>query len=114
MLAALQAWMSLDEGIEVSEIQYQSPQWNQPRRMVVVRQKIKDRPMAGGKTLRLFKDEECYRQYRYTACITNLTLSAPDVWRLYRGRADSENPCATEPSPLEHTSKNRKKSTSSN
>ena len=91
MLAAHQGWMPLDEGIEVSEMQYQSPLWKQPRRMVVVRQKIKDRPKAAGKTLRLFKDEEYYRQYRYTAYITNLTLSAPDVWRLYRGRSDSEN-----------------------
>jgi hypothetical protein len=59
--------------------------------MIVVRQKIKDRTKASGRTLRLFKEEEYYRQYRYTAYITNLTLSASDVWRLYRGRAESEN-----------------------
>jgi hypothetical protein len=41
--------------------------------------------------LKFFKDEEYYRQYRYTAYITHLTLPAPEVWRLYRGRADSEN-----------------------
>jgi hypothetical protein len=91
LIANNQAWVQVDEGIEISEIQYLSPLWNKARRMVVVRQKIKDRPKAAGKTLRLFKEEEYYRQYRYTAYITNLTLSAPDVWRLYRGRAESEN-----------------------
>jgi hypothetical protein len=91
MLANNQTWMAIDEGIEISEIQYQSPLWDKSRRMVVVRQKIKNRPKAAGKTLKLFKDEEYYRQYRYSAYITNLTLAAADVWRLYRGRGDSEN-----------------------
>jgi hypothetical protein len=91
IIAANQTWLTVDEGIEISELQYQSPQWEKARRMVVVRQKIKHRPKASGKTLKLFKDEEYYRQYRYTAYITNLALPAPEVWRLYRGRADSEN-----------------------
>ncbi|HOR38694.1 MAG TPA: transposase, partial [Paludibacteraceae bacterium] len=29
--------------------------------------------------------------YRYTCYVTTLKLSAPDVWRLYRGRANCEN-----------------------
>jgi hypothetical protein len=91
MLAANQAWMTLDEGIEISEMQYQSPLWEKPRRMVIVRQKIKNRPKAAGKTLKLFNDEEFYRQFRYSAYVTNLSLSAADIWRLYRGRGDAEN-----------------------
>ena len=59
--------------------------------MVIVRQKIKDRPNAIGKTLTLFDDESIYRQYRYTAYFTTLKLSATEVWRLYRNRADAEN-----------------------
>ncbi|BBE18614.1 hypothetical protein AQPE_2777 [Aquipluma nitroreducens] len=59
--------------------------------MVVVRQKIEKRPKAAGKMLKLFQDEDYYRQYRYSAYITNLTMSASDVWRLYRGRGDAEN-----------------------
>lgn len=90
-LAAHKEWLTVDEGIEVGEMQYQSPLWDQPRRMVIVRQKIKQRPKAAGKTLKLFKDEEYYRQYRYTAYVTNMTLAATEIWRLYRGRADSEN-----------------------
>lgn len=57
----------------------------------MVRQRIKDRPNATGKTLRLFADEEYLRQYRYSANITNLTLSPDNVWRLYRGHGDAEN-----------------------
>jgi hypothetical protein len=59
--------------------------------MVVVRQLIKERPQAAGKTLRLFADEEIYNQYRYGCYVTNMTLPAAEIWRLYRGRADSEN-----------------------
>lgn len=91
LLSSQQAWLAVDDGIEVSETPYQSPQWEQPRRMVMVRQRVVERPQAPGKTLRLFNDEQYYRQYRYTAYITNLSLSATEVWRLYRGRADSEN-----------------------
>lgn len=90
-VAGLRRWIKLDEGIEVSEMSYQSPSWDKPRRIVVVRQRIKDRPNATGKQPRLFKDDEVLNRYRYSAYITNLTLSAADVWRLYRGRADAEN-----------------------
>jgi hypothetical protein len=91
MLASNQTWITLDEGIEISEINYQAVGWSKTRRMVIVRQKIKTRPKAAGKMLKLFEDEAYYRQYRYSAYITNLTLSAADVWRLYRGRGDAEN-----------------------
>ena len=91
IISSEQTWLSLADGIEVSETKYQSPLWENSRRMVIVRQTIKDRPKAPGKTLRLFKDESYYRQYRYTAYITNMKLSPAEIWRLYRGRADAEN-----------------------
>jgi len=91
IIAGNHTWISLDEGIEISEFQYQGLQWDKSRRMIVVRQKIKTRPKAAGKMLKLFDDEEYYRQYRYSAYVTNLTLAAADVWRLYRGRGDAEN-----------------------
>ncbi|MFT4224764.1 transposase [Dysgonomonas sp.] len=59
--------------------------------MVVIRQRIKERPQATGKQLKLFKDDAYYRQYRYTAYFTNVKLPATEVWRLYRARADAEN-----------------------
>jgi IS4 transposase len=70
---------------------YQSPTWNKPRRIVIVRRRIKDRPKATGQQPQLYKDDEEMNRYRYAAYITNLTLSVADVWRLYRVRADVEN-----------------------
>jgi hypothetical protein len=84
-------WLRLDSGIEIAEILYPNPLWGKPRRMIMVRQEIKERPQCTGKTLRLFKDEGIYKQYRYSCYITNLQLSAADVWRLYRQRAEAEN-----------------------
>jgi len=91
IISGNQVWITLDEGIEISELQYKGLLWEKPRRMIVVRQKIEKRPKAAGKMLRLFQDEDYFRQYRYSAYITNLTLSAADIWRLYRGRGDAEN-----------------------
>jgi len=59
--------------------------------MIAVRQKIEQRPNATGKQLSLFDDVIDYNGYRYTCYITNLTLGAAEVWRLYRGRANCEN-----------------------
>jgi len=84
-------WVVLDTGIEICEHVYQSKSWGKPRRIVIVRQKIKDRPQATGKQLSLFPEEEIFRNYRYSAYITNLKLPAAEVWRLYRGRGDAEN-----------------------
>lgn len=91
IISSQQSWLALDNGIEISDTMYQSPEWDKPRRMVIVRQYIKERPNASGKMLRLFKEEEYYRQYRYTAYITSLKLAPAEIWRLYRGRAEAEN-----------------------
>jgi len=91
LAAACQCWFSLDDGIEVSETSYQGKEWEEPRRMILVRQHIPQRPKASGKQLRLFSDDEIYNNYRYQCFITNLALPAAEVWRLYRGRADAEN-----------------------
>lgn len=84
-------WMKLDEGIEICDTWYQSPSWDAPRRLVIVRQKITVRPKATGKVLRLFEDDEIIGGYRHSAYVTSLTLPSPEVWRLYRGRANCEN-----------------------
>jgi hypothetical protein len=84
-------WVVLDTGIEICEQIYQSESWAKPRRIVIVRQKIKDRPKATGKQLSLFSEEEIHRNYRYSAFVTNMKIPAAEVWRLYRGRSDAEN-----------------------
>jgi len=56
-------------------------------RLVVLRQRVTDRPNAGGKKLLEVPG------YKFQALRTNLpaTLSALEVWRRYNGRADIEN-----------------------
>ncbi|MFD2733598.1 IS1380 family transposase, partial [Pedobacter alpinus] len=79
-------WIILDTGIEICEQMYQSESWSKARRIVIVRQRIKDRPKATGKQLRLFIEEEIHMNYRYSAYVTPMKLAPAEIWRLYRGR----------------------------
>jgi hypothetical protein len=91
LIAASTNWIVLDTGIEICEQVYQSQSWTKPRRLIIVRQRVKDRPKAKGKQLRLFAEEEIYKNYRYAAYVTSLKLAPSEIWRLYRGRGDAEN-----------------------
>lgn len=84
-------WTVLDTGIEICEQLYQSDSWNKARRIVIVRQRVKDRPQATGKQLGLFLEEEIHKNYRYSAYVTDMKLAPAEIWRLYRGRGDAEN-----------------------
>lgn len=84
-------WLCLDNGIEIAELDYQAENWDKPRRIVVVRQKIADRPKATGKQLSLFEEDTIIGQYRFSAYVTNMDLPTRVIWDSYRGRADSEN-----------------------
>ena len=70
-------------GLEVQEVELDQP----GRRLIVVRQRIEQRPDAGGKTLLDVPG------YRFQALVTNLprSVDALSVWRQYNGRADLEN-----------------------
>lgn len=92
VLVTQQGWWMLDEGIELVSFDYQSPSWKQPRRLVGVRQHLKHRATAKGKTLSLFADDPAQGVYRYGALITDLALPAQHIlWRTFRRRADCEN-----------------------
>ena len=91
LIGSRQNWLVLDEGIEVCELNWQGDKWKAPRKMIVVRQHIAQRPKAAGKTLSLFADEQVYHHYRYSAYFTNLEFAPAEIWRLYRGRGDAEN-----------------------
>ena len=91
MISLHQNWLPIDKGIEICETTYQAEYWENPRRIVVVRQKLEDRSTAVGKTLNIFQGTQDYYRHRYTAYVTDLKLPAVEVWRLYRGRGDSEN-----------------------
>ena len=90
-IAGLRTWLKIEDGIEIAEFEYQAQDWDVPRRMVAVRQKTATRPNAVGKQLSLFEDDIQINGYRYTCYVTSLSLRAPDVWRLYRQRANCEN-----------------------
>ena len=91
LIAGNEAWLHIDEGIEICEKEYQAESWGKARRLVIVRQKISVRPQATGKTLSLFPEMEEYKNYRYSAYFTNIDYAPSEVWRLYRGRGDAEN-----------------------
>jgi hypothetical protein len=78
-------WVKLREGVEVAEIGYTGYEWSKQRRLVLVRQEIERRPKALGKELFNLPG------YKYQAYVTTLGLAPAEVWRLYRGRGDSEN-----------------------
>ena len=84
-------WQEVSNGIQVAELSYQPHGWDQAVRFVVVRQHIGRKQGAAGKTLSLFADDPDLQGWRYGAMVTDLTLPALEVWRLYRGRADCEN-----------------------
>lgn len=71
------------EGFEVQEAGTEKP----GRRLIMIRQRITERPQAGGKLLLETPG------YRFQALWTNLpsTVSPLEVWRRYNGRADIEN-----------------------
>jgi hypothetical protein len=79
-----QLWQSTEiEGMEIQEVSWDGT----GERLIVIRQRIAQRPEAGGKTLLDVPG------YRFQALVTDLSdrFSPLDVWRRYNGRADSEN-----------------------
>lgn len=84
-IQAIRNWIKVDGGIECAEFEYQAGSWSKTRRISVIRQLVEDRPNSCGKYLFDMRD------WRYQAYVTNLRLPVPEVWRLYRHRADSEN-----------------------
>ena len=92
----LQNWEQIDPGIEIAEFefQHQDKKWNKQRRYVVVRQQTSQRPKAIGKQPALFKELDELNCYRFSLYITNeikSDVSAQQVWREYRPRANDEN-----------------------
>ncbi|MFA5138367.1 MAG: IS1380 family transposase [Elusimicrobiota bacterium] len=84
-IAGVRQWLDVGDGVAVSEFQYEGMRWKKARRMVVVRQELKQRPNALGKLLLEVPG------YKFSAFVTTLDLPPAEVWRLYNGRGDSEN-----------------------
>lgn len=88
LLVQTTTWQPTDlPGTEVTELQHQAWSWSRPRRVILLRHRVADRPEAGGRILL-----EC-PGYRYQMLVTSLpeSVAGLTVWRRYNGRADSEN-----------------------
>lgn len=84
-VAKVTTWRDLEPGIAVAETLFQAQGWNIARRVVLVRQRAKDKDFIRGREL--FDDPA----YLYQAILTNRTDSPEEVWRFYRKHADIEN-----------------------
>ncbi|WP_434782140.1 IS1380 family transposase [Ferrovum myxofaciens] len=84
-------WWALEPGLELTEISYQAACWSQPRRVIVVRQSIRQRKNAPGKLCPSSKMILTFKDGVTGAFVTTLELPVAEVWRTYRGRADCEN-----------------------
>jgi hypothetical protein len=81
----IREWAPIANGLATAEIQFQAPGWPSPRRIVVVREEIRERPDAKGRRLIEVPG------YTFRAIATTLGLLPADVWRFYNHRADCEN-----------------------
>ena len=93
-ILAIKNWKKISNGIEVGEFNFKhaDPKWTKPRRYVVVKQSINERPKASGKQPSLFKDIEDWGSYRFSVMVTNESGTKPEeIWREYRPRANDEN-----------------------
>ena len=75
-------------GTEVAELEYQAMSWPHPRRLVLVRHRVREDESRGGKRLLDVPG------YRFQALVTSLPAASHPplaVWRYYNGRADCEN-----------------------
>ena len=73
---------------EVADLEYQAMSWQHPRRLVLIRHRLREDQTRGGKRLLDVPG------YRFQALVTSLPAAshpALEVWRYYNGRADCEN-----------------------
>jgi hypothetical protein len=81
----VQHWTPVATGIETAELLFEMPSWSAPRRIVVVREEIRERPEAKGRKLIEVPG------YLFHGIVTTLSLSPVDTWHFYNHRAECEN-----------------------
>jgi len=84
-LVGLRTWTSFAPGLEAAELRYQAVTWTAPRRIVVVREELRERPDAKGRRLIEVPG------YTFHSLVTTLPLDPVATWRFYSSRADCEN-----------------------
>lgn len=86
LVVGAKEWRAFGPGLEAAALMYQAHGWKKPRRLVVVREEIRERPEARGRKLIHVPG------YTFHAVVTTLDDLVPeDAWRFYNGRADCEN-----------------------
>jgi hypothetical protein len=84
-VAAIGQWQSFAAGLEAGETSYCAPGWQVPRRLVVVRELLRERPEARGRKLLEVPG------YTFHVLVTTLHHQPVATWRFYNSRAESEN-----------------------
>lgn len=77
-------WITLSKGIELSEMTFSHIN-RKPRRYIIIKKKVEDRPDAAGKLLFEMPG------YRFSCYVTNMDLPLDQIWNIYNSRADCEN-----------------------
>jgi DNA-directed RNA polymerase subunit N (RpoN/RPB10) len=78
-------WRALDENYAVGECVVRLMGWKTPRRLVVIREQMRDgKPSVGKKLIDL-------PEYTVRVFVTSLTAVPEEIWRDYNQRADMEN-----------------------
>jgi hypothetical protein len=79
------SWRALDETYAVGECEVKLMGWKTPRRLVAVREQIReDKPSVGKKLIDL-------PEYTVRVFVTSLSAAPEEIWRDYNHRADMEN-----------------------
>jgi hypothetical protein len=84
-VAGIPQWTPFAHGLEAAETRYQAHGWQTPRRLVVVREVVRERPEARGRKLLEVPG------YTFHVLVTTLNHDPVQTWRFYNSRAESEN-----------------------
>ena len=84
-VAAIGQWQPCAPGLEAGETTYCAHGWSAPRRLVVVRELLDERPEARGRQLLEVPG------YTFQVLVTTLSHDPVTTWRFYNSRAESEN-----------------------
>jgi hypothetical protein len=84
-VAGIRQWQPFAPGLEAGETTYCAHGWQAPRRLVVVRELLDERPEARGRKLLEVPG------YTFHVLVTTLDHDPVATWRFYNSRAESEN-----------------------
>ena len=82
-LRHLSNWRELDSDYSATEFIRKLQGWSQPRRFVVIRERIREKPSLGRKLFDV-------PGYTFRVFVTSLSCAPEEVWRDYNKRADIE------------------------